>query len=209
MGLYKIPVRSDELYHFGIKGMHWGVRRYQNADGSLTAAGRKRYDVGEARKKKKIDKTKVKTAAMVGAGVGLGASSIAALNKVGNKDRIYEQNIKKGKNKLSVAEVLTGENAKSIDATSKMFRTIGKVQKENAKNMPNKELEERLKTMSDDELRKTINRINMERQYRDLNTLDIQTGADRVADVLDVAGGVASIAASMAIVGTALYKIKH
>ncbi len=34
---------DQELAHFGIKGMHWGVRRFQQADGTLTSAGKKRY----------------------------------------------------------------------------------------------------------------------------------------------------------------------
>ena len=33
---------NDTLAHHGIKGMRWGVRRYQNKDGGLTSAGRKR-----------------------------------------------------------------------------------------------------------------------------------------------------------------------
>ena len=38
-----VPSEGQWLAHFGIKGQKWGVRRYQNPDGSLTEEGKKRY----------------------------------------------------------------------------------------------------------------------------------------------------------------------
>ena len=45
---------TNELYHHGIKGQRWGIRRYQNLDGTLTPAGRERYgsDVSSISEKK-------------------------------------------------------------------------------------------------------------------------------------------------------------
>ena len=50
-----------ELKHSGVKGMKWGVRRYQNKDGSLTPAGKKRYDrdVRENNAKKKDNRINI------------------------------------------------------------------------------------------------------------------------------------------------------
>lgn len=44
---------NGELYHHGIKGQKWGVRRFQKKDGTLTQAGKKRYDDGSPTEKKK------------------------------------------------------------------------------------------------------------------------------------------------------------
>lgn len=89
----------SELYHHGVKGMHWGIRRYQNYDGSLKAAGRSRYGIKERRtavkeqqRKNTINKYKnagmsdaeaqeayeKKQKAMKIAGIALGAAVVGA-----------------------------------------------------------------------------------------------------------------------------------
>lgn len=54
---------ENELMHWGVKGMRWGIRRYQNKDGSLTQAGKKRYDkeMGKLKAEEKILKKRQKT----------------------------------------------------------------------------------------------------------------------------------------------------
>ena len=72
--------QNDELYHFGIKGQRWGVRRYQNPDGSLTAAGKERYGYSDA------------TGKMTRAGKKLYKKETKAYKKT---DKIRQETVKK------------------------------------------------------------------------------------------------------------------
>lgn len=73
-------MNNNELTHHGIKGQKWGVRRYRNTDGSLTEAGKKRYNsnnnTDEPSRVKKIAKTV--GAAALGIGVSYAGAKFAA-----------------------------------------------------------------------------------------------------------------------------------
>lgn len=84
---------EEELKHYGIKGMKWGVRRFQNSDGSLTSEGRKRYNGNDLKEaQKKVDKGK----AMVD---GVKKTRVKAAEKQ------HEKKIKDDLSKMSDAEL--------------------------------------------------------------------------------------------------------
>ena len=73
---------EDYIEHHGIKGQRWGVRRFQNADGTRTAAGKRREredydDAQNDRSGSSIDKAKIAKGAAVAGAVALGAVLIA------------------------------------------------------------------------------------------------------------------------------------
>ena len=76
---------NNYLAHHGVMGMKWGVRRYQNEDGSLTAAGRKKYAKRLYKQLKKTSYT-----------FGKGTPSHKALNSI-----YYDKNRIKARNKLA------------------------------------------------------------------------------------------------------------
>lgn len=69
--VYKELSPFDYLAHHGIKGQRWGVRRFQNGDGTLTLAGKDRY-LGD-------DKTAKRKKVATGIAVGITATAGAAL----------------------------------------------------------------------------------------------------------------------------------
>lgn len=195
---------NDEyLVHHGIKGMKWGVRRFRNRDGSLTSAGKRRYDSDSSSDSKKSKwKKGRKVAAIAGgtaavAGAAAGGVALAKSLKKGklsNPD-IWKQNRKQGKDKpnISPAEDVSKKGDRIVQETTKVGSKIIDVAKNRS---ARKNFKDNAKGKSDEQLRREINRIRLEREYNSLTNEDTSRGYETAKTVLEVVGSVSTIALS-------------
>lgn len=205
---------DNELQHFGIKGMKWGVRRYQNKDGSLTPAGKKRYDESdeereEREKKEKSKKTKAKvaTAAVATAAV----ATTAAMNKDKIKkgvDFVNANKPPKGEKKETTVDDYK-ESLKKTQSADKALQGIKEIVNKADDVAYAKKVRYDLSQMTDKDLQQAVNRLNMEERYSQVmqQRHKIDRGESKVNQILDVAGDVVSGAVTALTIAVAIKEL--
>lgn len=212
----------DELYHHGIKGQRWGVRRFQNKDGSLTRLGQKRadrqakaaakeYEKRAARGEYSLDSKfesisgrtvksgRRRSGPLDGAGAAIaGLAAVTAGAKIlsGTKE-------KKGGSPAVTAEKILN-NTSSI--TSSLAKGLGDRSNAKAAKEANKI---DLSHASDQEIRDYVNRYNLEKQFRQITAEQYSSGHARTKEMIETIGAVASVGASIAGIIVAYNKIKN
>lgn len=174
-------MENSTLQHHGIIGMKWGVRRYQNKDGSLTPAGKKR-----SASRRTSD---------------MSDEEITAKLKRYNLEKAYDK-MEKESGKNSKME----KTKKVMDASSNLVNQAKSLSK-NSQAKPKMDLS----SMTDQQLRERINRANLERQYNDLfgsEAATVSKGRQFINNTLDVAGTVLAIGSSSLGIALAIKDLK-
>lgn len=157
-GLSHTDLSTDELKHYGIRGMKWGVRRFQNSDGSLTAAGKKRYGTSENFERQYPADKKKSDMALIGA-----SRDAARGAKEVNKN---------------LREV---EREKASKKQKKVNKQIEEAARENARNMTDQELREAVNRLNMEE---NYTRMMSNRNYIDVGESAASKFMDKTAKAL-------------------------
>ena len=116
-------VYSDELQHGGIRGMKWGVRRYQNKDGTLTAAGQKRARKSESEDYKKVSEIRKKKISQMSNQELRDANNRLNLEKQ-YKDLTRKKNVGQ---KAVTAFIATAGTITAVEGAANTYKRVGKM----------------------------------------------------------------------------------
>lgn len=199
MWIYE-PVSSgdDYLAHHGILGMKWGVRRYQNKDGTLTTEGRRRSQVYgknplSAPVKKSSKKKKISD---------MTDDELIRDNRRHALEAQYKKNHPEKKSKLQSSK----EAIDSGRQLTNQMKNLNQV----VKNAQKRKSTINLSEMTDDDLRRLINRKNLEQQYRNITYEPdkIDKGQAMVDEILDYGGAALAITSSALSIALAIRELK-
>jgi len=204
----KVIVTRDEDYlqHWGIKGQKWGVRRFQNEDGTRTEAGKKREaaaretdSMSDEELRNKVNRLRNEQNYTRMVANRNRSTTPQKLRNVSNMMKIGGAALEVGNavtgGKLKDVKAVVGDTKRITDETSKLGDTI-------SRNKEDPELKLNLKKMSDAELQRRINRMLLEDQYDQMMKPQRVSRGERfmtktlpvIASTVAIAGGVASLA---------------
>lgn len=171
----------NELYHYGIKGQKWGVRRYQNPDGTLTEEGKRRYgNADNLKADRKRSNVKKVVAAAIGAVTVAGAAAYVAKHpEVIGKVSDVLSNAKVVVKDLPKTTIAKGrefaEKRSKLKSERKEVSSILKARRHDIKILPK---------LSDQDVEKMRKRLELERQVKVLGSDEISAGKKYFSDAL-------------------------